>query len=191
MSPAPNRAPTTTRATPRTPPEARLRDEDHIQWAVARVLDVLGLRWAHPPNEALQRGSQADPEARRASQAYGALMVGLGVKAGLPDVLIFSRLPAFPEARWVAIELKTRAGKPSPAQEEWETGLRADGWRSGVAYGLADAFAQVQAAGWDVRGALRVLEAQGWVPDFGRDRLVRVSAAATGAGGSTITRSGT
>lgn len=161
-------------------PSPRRQDEEHIQFAVARVLDALGLRWAHPPNEALQRGDQASQAQRRASQAYGAKLVGLGVKAGLPDVLIFSRSPAWPEARGVALELKTLRGQASPDQARWIAGLEADGWRARVARGLDEALEAISEGGWDVAGALERLARMGWVRDGGR--LVRASVAALAKG---------
>lgn len=155
-------------------PPTHARNEEHIQFAVARVLDALGLVWAHPPNEALQRGDQASQDQRRASQAYGAQQVGLGVKAGLPDVLIFSRPPVgsrFDGCRGVALELKTATGRMSPAQERWAVSLRSEGWHVMTTYGLDHALDAIAGCGWSVKDALVRLAGVGWVVEG--DRMVK------------------
>lgn len=103
-------------------------------------------------------------------------MAGLGVKAGLPDVLIFSRPPVgsrFDGVRGVALELKTKKGRMSLAQERWAFDLRREGWHAVTTYGLDHALAAIAGCGWDVPGALARLAGMGWVLDLARDRLVR------------------
>lgn len=62
--------------------------EDALQRAVAKLLDHLGWRWCHVPNG----GKRGKTEAAR--------LKGLGVKPGVPDVLIFEE--------WTALD--SRAG---------------------------------------------------------------------------------
>jgi hypothetical protein len=80
--------------------------------------------------------------------------VGAGVKAGVPDVLVFSRVPSRPEARGVAIELKSERGRTSKDQDRWLAALRDDGWVALVEYGFEGAMHALGLCGWDVDGAL-------------------------------------
>ena len=70
--------------------------EHEEQQALAQWLDlVVGPRaWCHVPNGGARRKVEA------------ARMTAIGVKPGVPDILIFRRPPLRPEARGVAIELK-------------------------------------------------------------------------------------
>ena len=80
---------------------------------------------------------------RNAREAVG--LRRQGVQAGIPDLV----LPG-PDARWrcLAIELKRqKGGSVSEEQEAWHRVLRACGWRILVAYGAADAVAQLLALG--------------------------------------------
>ena len=102
-----------TRATRPTLPEPT---ERQIQRAVAEVLDLAGVLWTHVPNEGRRDGKT------------GKLMKAAGMKAGVPDVLIFDRPPKFPQCPGIAIELKRRGGRSSDAQKQWLTNLHARGW---------------------------------------------------------------
>jgi hypothetical protein len=102
--------------------------EGLLQVAVARYLDVRGLPWFHPANE------------RRCTPAQGAWLTRMGVKAGVPDCLIFRpfhKLVPGPagsgkaldiQAAGLAIELKAPGGRVSPAQKEWIETLTRCGW---------------------------------------------------------------
>ncbi|OFW58428.1 MAG: hypothetical protein A2Y75_01585 [Candidatus Solincola sediminis] len=91
---------------------------------LADYLDASGLLWCHVPNES------------RRSPRQGARLKRLGMKAGVPDVLIFGRFAVIDEkmanARWyigVAIELKRKGGSVvSPEQRVWGNKLEAAGW---------------------------------------------------------------
>ncbi len=96
---------------------------------MARYLDARGLRWCHVPNG----GNR--------SAKTGALLKAMGVKAGVPDILIFSRIGVW---RGVAIELKSSGGIVRDTQREWLDGLEADGWVCRVCYGAAEAIAWVE-----------------------------------------------
>lgn len=99
---------------------ARAHPERDLQQAVARLLDVAGFCWLHPENE------------RQCNVVQGAIRKRVGVKAGIPDVLIFDPTdPADPRERpysGVAIELKAPRGITSPAQLEWLTRLGGCEW---------------------------------------------------------------
>lgn len=104
--------------------------EDQEQREVARYLDLKGVRWCHVPNG----GGRSKVEA--------AIFQGLGVKSGVPDVLIFDPPPKRPEVRGVAVELKRQKGAPSKVSENqlaWLADLQAAGWLTHIAYGAADA----------------------------------------------------
>lgn len=57
----------------------------------------------------------------------------MGCTAGAADLLIFDRLPKFPEARGLAIEFKSSTGSRSPAQTAWADRLKYLGWICHVA----------------------------------------------------------
>lgn len=113
-----------------------------MQFAVARVLDATSLRWCHPPNGDLR------------DLIVAGRLVAAGVKGGVPDVLIFGGL-----GQPCALELKRdRGGRVSPEQRDWIEGLAGLGWRTAVAHGTQQAFAQLEAWGVDVEGALEQVE---------------------------------
>ena len=104
------------------------------QRMLAKVLDLARLRWCHTPNG----GSRNLREAANLKRA--------GVKAGVPDVLIFT--PALRAPRGTALELKVKGGALREEQREWLEALRALGWATVVAYGYEDAIAQLRALGY-------------------------------------------
>ena len=113
--------------------------EAYEQRALAERLDRSRLRWCHVPNGG-HRGMREAADLRRH-----------GVKAGVPDVLIFTPTAAAP--RGAALELK-RMGETLAAvrdeQWEWLRALEAVGWRAVVAFGVDDAVAQLRALGYRV-----------------------------------------
>lgn len=139
-------------------PSARRRkpdtsSEDWHQRETAKVLDALGAAWCHVPNGL----------ATTAPQAASAKAQGL--KAGIPDVLIFSGPPVTtcgPRALGYAIELKRPDKRPktladpwqsscvSAAQRAWRTRLEACGWRVSLCFGVGDVVEQLRAWGWGV-----------------------------------------
>ena len=101
--------------------------EEQEQVVLASWLDARGLLWCHVPN-----GGQR-------SKATGSRLKRMGVKAGVPDILIFGRLN-------IAIELKRADGAlsdVSEAQEWWLEQLEARGWVTMVGYGATDAIAKL------------------------------------------------
>lgn len=105
------------------------------QLALARRLDAAGLRWCHVPNGGYRSAREA-----------GALKAS-GVKAGVPDILVFDRVPRWPSARGVALELKALDGALSEEQREWLEALGAHGWVTLVAYGADEACRQLHGLG--------------------------------------------
>ena len=110
--------------------------ENDLQRAVAKVLDYSGLTWQHTPNEG------------KRTPRSGAMLKAAGMKAGFPDVAIYSppkmRNP-YPGPiayhNGLAIELKVGKNKPTPAQLKWLDDLRACGWRCEVCYTLDEVLA--------------------------------------------------
>lgn len=104
--------------------------EDREQVLLAAWLDLNGFVWCHVPNELVGK----------IGRARGAIEKRKGIKAGVPDVLIFSgpRGQPLPEGvRGIAIELKRRGrgNVASTAQKRWLAKLRASGWRTAVTKG--------------------------------------------------------
>lgn len=107
------------------------QSESQLQRAVARVLDASGLLWCHVPN-----GGQRHPAVAKKLKAEG-------VKAGIPDVMVFEPpyRPMGAGFRYLthnglALELKVGKNKPTAAQVEWHERLRKNGWRVEVCYTL-------------------------------------------------------
>lgn len=111
-----------------------------MQFVVARVLDAAGVLWCHVPN-----GQLRDP-------IVAGRLVGAGVKAGVPDVLIFD------DGRSYAIELKRVGGRVSPDQDRWLEALKRRGWHVAVARGTTEALACLEGWGIDVTKALERVE---------------------------------
>lgn len=78
--------------------------EDDFQKSLAKYLDFLGVVWFHSPNEI------------RASVQYLRKRKAMGVKSGVPDILILQPNGTF---NGLAIELKSGYNKPSETQLEW------------------------------------------------------------------------
>ena len=100
--------------------------------ALARYLTLRRLTFAHAPNEG------------KRSPRAAAILKAEGMSPGVPDYLIFDRIPAQPEIRGVAIELKRRAPAyraPTISQRRWLAALEAQGWLCHVARGAEDAIA--------------------------------------------------
>jgi len=108
----------------------RSRAEDILQKAAAAWLDKQGWRWCHPANE------------RRTSTRAGGQLRAKGVKAGVPDILIFE--PWFVlgviccNGSGIAIELKSKAGRVDAEQQKWLTSLGHRGWRVAVCRSLKE-----------------------------------------------------
>lgn len=124
------------RRTRRRAPATPYGSEAALQRCVAQYLDALGLVWCHPPMGGYR------------SLATGAELKRQGAKAGVPDVLIFSRPRTDPTVRGVALELKTPTGRVSPAQREWHCNLEACGWLVRVGRSASDVLDVLRKMGW-------------------------------------------
>jgi VRR-NUC domain len=105
--------------------------EDAIQRAVFEHLAVRGaprLFAFHPANGGYRRPIEA------------ARLKGLGVRAGVPDVIVIHRGQVF------AIELKAERGRATDAQLQATEDIRAAGGHAQVCYGLDHALAVLE--GW-------------------------------------------
>ena len=95
--------------------------ENDLQAAVAKVLDHTGLVWQHSPNE-----GKRHPATGRRLKAHG-------MKAGFPDVAIYTpfrqHVDDWQDMNGLAIELKVGKNKPTASQLEWMDKLRRCGWR--------------------------------------------------------------
>jgi hypothetical protein len=108
-----------------------MRAEDALQKAVATLLDHSGLVWQHSPNEG-----------KRTPRA-GAHAKSLGMKAGFPDIAIYSPICSTMLQSWngLAIELKAGKNRPTPSQLEWRDKLIACGWRWKCCYSVDEVLA--------------------------------------------------
>jgi hypothetical protein len=104
------------------------RPEDQIQRSVVQALTLARVHFFPVPNGG------------KRSRLEAAIMVGLGVKAGVPDIIITSRLPNFPHARGGALEIKAPGKKATDKQAEWIETLRGDGWEAEVGVGAPECF---------------------------------------------------
>lgn len=83
---------------------------------VAKWLDDRNILYTHPPN------------GERRGLLAGMRLKAMGVKRGVPDLLIFKLAPRCTEYRGVAIEMKASKGKVSVHQQEFMDRLWDEGW---------------------------------------------------------------
>ena len=117
-------------------PKKKQRDHPLESWEQARVvreMDLLGLTYCHVPNEG-----------KRSKWGGHKLFTALGAKKAFPDLQVFDRLPLFPDARGLAIEMKRVKGSSpvwgSDDQHYWLRLLSKMGWKTYVCRGHAAAF---------------------------------------------------
>ncbi len=90
----------------------RNRPEEVLQRATARYLDLAlpdDAVWFHCPSGGAR------------SKAEAGIFKAMGVKPGIPDIIVIYR------GRMIAIELKAARGRSSPAQKDMHERLRAAG----------------------------------------------------------------
>jgi hypothetical protein len=110
----------------------RSRPEQQIQRAVFEHLAIRAASTVfafHPANGGWR------------SRVEAAILKGMGVKAGVPDII------AIKDARCYALELKASGGRLTPVQRDAHAALVAAGAEVAVAYGLDDALGQLEAWG--------------------------------------------
>lgn len=111
--------------------------ERQIQCAIASVLDKLGVLWLHVPNEGKRHRIQ------------GARLRAMGLKPGVPDILILESAPSKTNVRGVAIELKRkRGGRLSENQTKWLESLRRRGFHAVVCKGYHAAIKELEELGF-------------------------------------------
>lgn len=92
--------------------------EDNFQMAVAKILDLKKLLWIHVANE------------RQTTPRRGGKLNKMGVKAGVPDILILETRPR------IAIELKVGRRRVRPNQDRFLKELTLAGWDCYVCYNI-------------------------------------------------------
>lgn len=98
------------------------------QQALARWLDCIGVVWFHVPNEG------------RHKVQYRVKQAAIGVKKGVPDILILTAPPAHPHFRGCAIEMKRqKGGALTDSQRYWLEMMERLGWAVTVSKGSAAA----------------------------------------------------
>ncbi len=116
-----------------------LPTEDDEQRAVVDWLEVHRICFFAVPNGGYRRHIEA------------AIMQGLGVRKGVPD-LIIAEAPPIGGYHAAAIEMKRqRGGVVSPEQRVWLEKLRQRGWAVAVCEGADEAIAQLEAWGYGRR----------------------------------------
>jgi len=111
--------------------------EEQEQLALVQWLELHKIRYTHVPNEGKHKVQ------------YRAKQKRLGVKPGVPDLLIFDRPPLYPEHVGVAIELKRqKGGRVTPEQTAWLEHLKARGWAVAVCRGAMEAIRFLQELGF-------------------------------------------
>ena len=114
--------------------------EEQEQLALVQWLELHKIRYTHVPNEGKHKVQ------------YRAKQKRLGVKPGVPDILIFDRPPLSPENVGVAIELKRqKGGRVTPEQIAWLEDLKARGWAVAVCRGAMEAIRFLQELGFGGR----------------------------------------
>lgn len=116
------------------------RPEQDIQKTVVQHLrqrGVPGLVFWHTPNGARMRG--------RRGHIQGAIAKGMGVRAGVSDIV------AFHCEKFFALELKAPGGRPTEDQIEFIAEVRANGGFTCIAEGLDQALRTLEMWGL-VRG---------------------------------------
>ena len=116
----------------------RVSHEEREQAVLAQYLDRLGVHWFHTPNE-----TKATPQ-------YLGKRARLGVKPGVPDVLITTPPPCGGYVG-AAIELKSTlpSARVSESQREWIAKLETDRWAARVCRGAGEAIEFVRELGYE------------------------------------------
>ena len=102
--------------------------EDEEQKVVVQYLNLLKIDFCAVPNGGHRH------------KAVAAKLKATGVKPGVPDLLIFTIPPSYPNSKGLAIEMKRRkGGQLRQNQKEWLDRLENIGWMTFVAKGADEA----------------------------------------------------
>ena len=98
--------------------------ETDEQRAVAEYLRYRGLLFSHTPNEG------------KRTPATAGILKSMGMSPGFPDLFIYE-----PRGKYhgLAIEMKSKTGKPSEGQIAWLSHLNKRGYAAYIAYGADEA----------------------------------------------------
>ena len=113
--------------------------ETDFQKTLARFLDQYGVVWCHVANERQTSIKQA--RGGRYYSPEGNKLKSMGVKKGVPDVMIFEPHGGFVG---LAIELKVGSNKPTDEQKWWLAKLRESGWMTMWSNDLDDVIEHVE-----------------------------------------------
>lgn len=115
-----------------------MTEEDRLQIEAAELLDRLRVVWCHVPNGGKRHLFEAKKFRR------------MGVKPGVPDILIFTPPPAPVLSSHVgmAIELKIGSNKPTETQKQWARDLSAQGWLCATVWGWDAFLSAVKGSGY-------------------------------------------
>jgi hypothetical protein len=115
--------------------------EEVEQLHLAAYLDALGLLWCHVGNE------------RKCSPRQGHRLKMLGIKPGVPDVMIYDTPPAVDSAHGCAIELKATGKRATVSEHQawWVEQLGRRGWCVRVCYGFDQAREYLRELGYERR----------------------------------------
>jgi hypothetical protein len=106
----------------------------------AVLLDGMRLLWFHPPNGAYLGGSSRG--------RAGAQMKSQGLKPGVPDIVILT--PAPTNGKPCFIELKTKTGRLTAAQDKWRLALIDLGYNWALCRGIDDVISILDEWGYQV-----------------------------------------
>jgi hypothetical protein len=121
----------------RKPSKVAVPSEEAEQLELVWWLEWADITYCHVPN-----GEWRHPRTAVRLKA-------LGVKMGVPDILIFTPPPKFKNARGVAIELKrVNVRRATPAQQAWLVELGAAGWCVQICSGAQMAIGWLQSLGY-------------------------------------------
>lgn len=113
--------------------------ETDFQKTLARFLDQYGVVWCHVANE--RQTSIKQSRGGRYYSPEGNKLKSMGVKKGVPDVMIFEPHGGFVG---LAIELKVGSNKPTPEQKWWLAKLQESGWMTMWSNDLDDVIEHVE-----------------------------------------------
>lgn len=95
--------------------------EDDFQKSIAILLDSYSVLWFHPPNGG------------KRSKSEGVKFKAMGVKAGVPDVVICEPCGAY---HGFFIELKVDGGVVRKTQKDWLEALKKRNYKIAVAWSI-------------------------------------------------------